>query len=318
MRASRHSFGWHILRAIRALTAAAAAGGVLVYLRYRQDIEEHEARIAAGSTLLHTPSGTIEYAEKGGGQPVLALHGAGGGYDQGMTIADLLGVGFRVVAPSRFGYLNTPIPADASVSAQADAYVCLLDRLNLKRVTVIAFSAGGPSALYFAHRYPERVDKLVLISALSTLRPVRDDGVGPSPQMLSDFGYWAMINAVPELVLDALGVPAQVRQEYSPVERERALMALRLMLPMARRNPGNDTDIAEQNRPGIEAFPLAEIRVPTLVIHAKDDTLVPFAQGEYSATHVPGAQFIAYEQGGHLVMVKDEVWSEVRAFIKQA
>jgi pimeloyl-ACP methyl ester carboxylesterase len=310
----------HVLRGSLVRVAAAALfvvslGGLFVYLRYRQDIAAHEARIAAESRLAETPCGLIEYGERGEGTPLLALHGAGGGYDQGLMMADLIGAGFRVIAPSRFGYLNAPIPADASVAAQADAYACLLDHLNLSRVTVVAFSAGGPSALDFALRYPERVDRLVLVSALSTLRPVREDGVGPSPQMLSDFGYWALVNTAPDLLLDALGVPAASRAAFTPTERERAGQVLDRMLPMARRNPGNDTDVVEQNLPTIPDFPLNEIAVPTLVIHAQDDTLVPYAQGAYSAAHIPGARLVTYETGGHLVIARDAVWTEIRAFL---
>jgi pimeloyl-ACP methyl ester carboxylesterase len=84
---------------------------------------------------------------------------------------------------------------------------------------------------------------------------------------------------------------------------------------MARRNPGNDTDVVEQNLPTIPDFPLNEIAVPTLVIHAQDDTLVPYAQGAYSAAHIPGARLVTYETGGHLVIARDAVWTEIRAFL---
>ena len=54
--------------------------------------------------------------------------GSGGGHDQGMAFAaKLANNGIRVIAMSRFGYLRTPMPADASATAQADAHVCLLD-----------------------------------------------------------------------------------------------------------------------------------------------------------------------------------------------
>jgi len=89
---------------------------------------------------------------------------AGGGYDQGLWIArDSLGEGFRIIAPSRFGYLRTPLPQDASPAAQADAYACLLDALNISKVAVMGISAGASSSMQFALRYPERTSSLVLI-----------------------------------------------------------------------------------------------------------------------------------------------------------
>jgi 2-hydroxy-6-oxonona-2,4-dienedioate hydrolase len=62
------------------------------------------------------------------------VHGSGGGHDQGMAFAgSLADQGIRVIAMSRFGYLRTPMPADASAAAQADAHVCLLDALGIRR-----------------------------------------------------------------------------------------------------------------------------------------------------------------------------------------
>ena len=92
---------------------------------------------------------------------------------------------------------------------------------------------------------------------------------------------------------------------------------LQIMLPMARRAAGNNTDVVEQNLPEIEKLPIKSITAPTLVIHAVDDTLVPFAQGQYSADHIPSAQLVRLEEGGHLAIVKDAVWDTIRAFIAQ-
>ena len=180
MPSSRRSVRPYAVRLLAVVLAAVALAGSAIYMRYRGEIARHEERIARGSKIVDTPCGRIEYGEQGEGEPILALHGAGGGYDQGLLMADMAGSDYRIVAPSRFGFLNTPLPADASVAAQADAYVCLLDYLQIERANVIAISAGGPSALQFALRHPQRVKTLILVSALSTLRPVRDAAAGPS------------------------------------------------------------------------------------------------------------------------------------------
>lgn len=83
---------------------------------------------------------------------------------QGLEIAEPLArAGLRVIAVSRFGYLRTPLPADASAAAQADAHACVLDALGIRRAAVLGVSAGGPSALQFALRHPERTAALVLL-----------------------------------------------------------------------------------------------------------------------------------------------------------
>src|SRR5574341_741576 len=87
----------------------------LVYRNYRRDIHRARARVSTGSQIVQTPCGPIEYAIAGEGPTVLVVHGAGGGFDQGLGFAQMLvDSGFRVIAMSRFGYLRTPLPTDAS------------------------------------------------------------------------------------------------------------------------------------------------------------------------------------------------------------
>lgn len=92
---------------------------------------------------------------------MLVVHGAGGGFDQGLAIgAPLAARGYRVIAMSRLGYLRTPLPAEASAAAQGDAHACLLDALGLERAAVVAASAGAPSALQLALREAEVMSEI--------------------------------------------------------------------------------------------------------------------------------------------------------------
>src|SRR5262249_50946821 len=135
-------------RAVGIFISVLGAGlSALVFFKYRRDIHRARERISAGSRIVETPCGPMEYGSVGDGAPILAVHGAGGGFDQGLEIANpLVRSGFRVIAMSRFGYLQTPLPLDASPVAQADAYVCLLDALGIQRVAVVGASAGAPSS----------------------------------------------------------------------------------------------------------------------------------------------------------------------------
>ena len=148
---------------VLAIVLLVVAAGVTIFLWF-----DHDMRVAreavAHSQMAQTSVGPIEYADAGTGTPVLSIHGAGGGFDQGLTFAaDLLGTGYRVVAPSRFGYLRSPVPADPSPGAQAEAHVALLDKLGIDRAIVIGVSAGARSAIELAVRHPERVRALLLI-----------------------------------------------------------------------------------------------------------------------------------------------------------
>ncbi|MDM0108507.1 alpha/beta hydrolase [Variovorax sp. J22R24] len=128
-----------------------AAGALCISGRFERDLKLAVARVSQGSTLVSTRCGVIEYQEAGSGIPLLAVHGSGGGHDQGMALAAALTHrGIRVITMSRFGYLRTPMPADASAAAQADAHLCLLDALGIRRHAVMGGSAGAPSALQMA------------------------------------------------------------------------------------------------------------------------------------------------------------------------
>ena len=106
--------------------------------------------------MLTTRCGPIKYQEAGTGVPLLAVHGSGGGHDQGIAFAGTLASqGTRVIAMSRFGYLRKPMPADACAAAQADAHVCLLDALGIPKAAVMGGSAGAPSALRHRRRAAE-------------------------------------------------------------------------------------------------------------------------------------------------------------------
>jgi pimeloyl-ACP methyl ester carboxylesterase len=129
---------------------------VVTYLRFRADVPLNRERLLSGSDIVTTGEfGDIEYAVQGRSLPVLLVHGAGGGYDQGLLIGEnYVGDGYRFIAPSRFGYVRSSIPENGSPAAQADAYAALLDSLGIERVAVVGFSGGGPSALQFALRHP--------------------------------------------------------------------------------------------------------------------------------------------------------------------
>lgn len=185
-----------IRRIARALLLVVLALAIVVYAAYRSDIRAARDRVLAGSSILQTKCGPIEYATLGEGRPVLVLHGTSGGWDQGITSArGLLGHGFQIIAPSRFGYLRTPFPADPSPQAEADTWACLLDALGIQRLPIITFSAGAAPTIQMALRHPDRVSAIVLIvpgagglTAEPAAAPPRFRVRGAVPVRLSDVG----------------------------------------------------------------------------------------------------------------------------------
>ncbi len=299
----------------------------LVYSNYRQEIRAARARVSSGSQIVNTPCGPIEYAVAGNGPAVLVVHGAGGGFDQALELAQpLIDRGFQVIAVSRFGYLRTPFPVDASPMAQAEAHACVLDALKLERVAVVGGSAGAPSAMQLCLRHPERCSAMVLLFPL-TYAPRAAGQAQQKPSALtqlvmkttlrSDFAFWAATKlARNTMVKTVLATPPADFKSTSVNEQERALLVLRHILPISLREKGlwNDAAIAAS----VPRYNLERFRVPTLVISAEDDLYGTFQGGRYTAEHVPGARFVGYPTGGHLLMGHwKEACSEVARFPSQ-
>jgi pimeloyl-ACP methyl ester carboxylesterase len=306
-----------LLRVTGTVTAGAAA---LAWSAYRRDITAAKKRIRAERQIIDTPHGPIEFAESGDGPAVLIIHGAGGGFDQGLDLGRTFAAGgFRIIAPSRFGYLGTPLPADASAEAQADAYLRLLDALQLEQVPVIGVSAGGPSAMQFCLRHPERCASLVLIVA-ATYAP--NGGIGKreiSPFVrrvlnaisASDFLFWtAMKVAHATLVQTILGTPLSDYRNATAEQRASVDGVLRNILPISRRAAGLSNDAVVTS--SLERYKLEEIHVPTLVISAANDLYRTYEGGLYTAEQIHHGQFIGYRTGGHLLLGHEE---EVRAHV---
>jgi len=299
----------------------------LVYANYQHDIHKARERILVGSQIAETPCGNIEYAVVGDGTPVLAVHGAGGGYDQGMDFSAVLAKnGFSVIAMSRFGYLRTPLPADASPSAQADAHACLLDALHIRRVAVIGVSAGAPSSMQFALRHPERTTALVLlVPAAYVPRPGGAPPMRTPPgteflfdtALQSDFLFWAAPRLARQTVIRALlATPPAVVENASADEQARVAQILDHILPVSPRRLGllNDASVTST----LTRYELERIAVPTLILSTADDLFGTYEGARYSAEHIPRARFIGYPSGGHLLVGHHkEVISEIAAFLKK-
>jgi len=305
--------GWLI---VIILVVTAVVFVALTYPRFQHDMHEARERLLAGSQVIQTNSGLIEYASVGDGYPVLMVHGAGGGYDQGLILGEFVGDGFRQIAISRFGYLRTPLPVNASPVAMADAYVDLLDELNISKVAVLGISRGGPSSLQFALRYPERCSALVMWSAISYTPPPESFIQKNIFNVLfqSDFVYWLITTKFESQLISIFGVPEKTQTKLTTAEKKWASEFLQSMHPISLRKAG----IYNDRKYKIHDHSLEYITVPTLVIHAEDDSLISFTQGQYTTQNIPDAQFIKLQNGGHLLMGQHEkVRSEVEEFLKQ-
>jgi len=313
---------WRRLGWVVAAVAAGAAAWVAT--AYTRDMAVARAHASLGSRVAETKCGPIEYAVRGQGPPVLVVHGAGGGFDQGLMLGESLR-GFQVIAPSRFGYLRSPSPPQPTPEAQADAYACLLDGLNVRRAAVVGVSAGGPSTMQLCLRHPERCSAMVLLVPLAwSDEPPAAERLTPAKRYLmertmgSDFGFWAATHLFRGAMVESiLGTPLADLETASAADQRRTEELLHLIEPVSRRAQGlrNDMLMAQ----ALRRYPLEKIAAPTLVASVENCGYHTYGPARYTAAHIPGAKFIGYPRGGHLWLGHQaELAAEVSAFLRSA
>jgi pimeloyl-ACP methyl ester carboxylesterase len=297
------------------VVAVLSALGVLVR-RYRRDIAAAAARLATTERgLISTRFGDIEYAERGSGEPLLISHGIFQGCDAALTFHDLV-PDRRIIAPSRFGYLGSSLPAHATPADQADAYVSLLDALGIAEVDVFGSSAGVTSALQLVLRHPERVKRLVVQSG--NLPGSSTAVVQPSwARMVNrQLPIWAIKTLSSRMMARLAGVPKGFQMSSNDAEFVKDF--IESMFPITPRVQGVDFDAFTSNA-DVNGYPLEAISVPTLIVHAKDDPLVSYAAAERASRRIPGAVLLSLESGGHLLLGQgDVVRNEVLKFLGSA
>jgi pimeloyl-ACP methyl ester carboxylesterase len=268
--------------------------------RYRRDLEAACRRLAAREHhSIQTPYGSVQYAEHGQGPPLLFSHPLVGGFDVGLGCAESwIGESFRVIAPSRFGYLGSSLPQGVLPADQADAYALLLDALGIERAAIVGYSAGGPSVIQFALRHPDRITGLILLD--SALPGKAGGPPKPVAQLLfTDPVFWALKAYAPFLFARLLGTPKGFRP--TPEQRMGILESEESFFPVGPRKQGVIFDLYVSN-PDVRGYPLEQLSVPTLIVNARDDGLSAFENAARAAQRIPGAELLAIDRGGHMLL----------------
>lgn len=278
-------------------------------MTYRRDMKRAYERVQGKSNVIASPYGDIEYSEGGVGPHVLVVHGSGGGFDQGELIAQaVLGNRFHWVAPSRFGYLQSTFKEGSTFDDQAHAYAALLDHLGIDRVSVVAVSHGGPSALLFTVLYPHRVSSLILIStgvvtvASENQNQANQQGNALATIFKYDWLYWGVTQLMRKKLMQLMGATDTVIAELTPGQQELVDRLIDEMNPVSPRSAGALFD----NKAALPGERIASIQAPTIIFHAKDDTLQRFHNAEFAAATIPDAKLVSFEKGGHLLFAVEQ------------
>ena len=228
----------------------------------------------------------------------------------------LIKEGYRVIGITLRGFGQSDKPYGKYDYDQfADDIKVVLDKLDIKDATLGGHSMGGAIALHYVAKYDSaHVSKLALFSAAAPCHTKKEDY--PYPLFTKeDINKWielnnndrpALLGAVgerfvfsPTSISPGIGAwLGGIEMQSSPYAMEQALIALR------------DEDLRGD---------LPKIKIPTLILHAKEDKIVAFALAEQMNKAIAGSQLVPFDKSGHASFIeeKDKFNAEFIKFLKQ-
>lgn len=266
----------------------------------------------------------LSYVDSGSGPVVLFIHGILGSQQQWAHLVDKLDDDHRVVLPDLFGHGDSAKPlGDYSLSAHAAAMRDLLDHLGIERVTLVGHSLGGGIAMQFFYLFPERVERLVLVSSGGLGREVnlvlRSATLPGAAQVLSVVASAPVLSRVEALGRGAskvgwkpgadMGAIWQGFSSLGDSESRRAFLAT----TKAVIDFGGQSISAHDHLEG-------SLPIPTLIVWGTKDRMIPVSHARSVQESLPDCQVELFEGAGHFPHLDDpDRFARVlRAFIADA
>lgn len=243
------------------------------------------------------------YVKRGRGPALLLLHGLGCDHTTWDPVVDALARRFTVIAPDMLGHGQSDKPrADYSVGGYANGMRDLLTVLGVDRVTVVGHSFGGGVAMQFAYQFPERTERIALVST---------GGMGPevspliravtTPGFHQAMGALTLpvvrhVGATGLRLLSRSGVPAardlgEVADIYDSFRDPRARHAIRHVVRAVVDWKGQIVTMSDR------AY--LTRAMPMCVVWGADDRVIPVSHAHHAAALAPGARVVVFPDAGH-------------------
>jgi pimeloyl-ACP methyl ester carboxylesterase/DNA-binding CsgD family transcriptional regulator len=215
---------------------------------------------------------------------------------------DFLSAGIRLVRYDERGNgLSDHDVDDLSFDRWVEDLECLVDHLGLPRFSLLGISQGGAVAVEYAARHPENVDRLVLYGAFARGWAHHESSLARRRwRALLDLveAGWGSDNPAYRQLFTTLFAPDADDEQsrwFNELQRNatRPDIAARLIRAFG------DIDVAAR---------LAQVRAPTLVMHAGDDACVSCEEGRRIASAIPGARFVMLDSRNHALLATDPAW----------
>jgi pimeloyl-ACP methyl ester carboxylesterase len=259
---------------------------------------------------IETSKGIIEYSLLGQGKPILIIVGGHTNCKETIFHKGLDPNKFCFVTPSRPGYGSTPLTdQNKTPKGAAELIIALLDELKIQQIIVIGISAGGLTALEIAANYPCRVEKLILMSALTKKWFAKTDKVykgakkifAPGAERYTWFFYRLFFRIFPRLMTKVM---FKELSKYRPVEYTKEEFGeLRDTTLKMRSYQGFANDVDQDLDQGI----LTKIVCSTLIMHSINDKPVPLPHALNAKEKIQNSKLVTFNnRWGHMLWFGQE------------
>jgi pimeloyl-ACP methyl ester carboxylesterase len=249
----------------------------------------------------------VHYVDIGTGDdpPVVFVHGLSGNWQNWLENIPFAAEGRRVVAMDLPGFGRSEMPReDISISAYARVVDRLCEQLGLGPVAVVGNSMGGFIGAELAIAFPERVERLVLLSAAG----ISSTNLYRRPTM-TVARYTAALGALTASRSKAIVSRPRLRHAVlSPVMRHPTRLPADLLWEILQGSgrPGF-VDALEALMTYDYSDRLPEIGCPTLVVWGREDMLVPVSDADEYERLIPDARKTVFDDTGHVAMLERPV-----------
>jgi pimeloyl-ACP methyl ester carboxylesterase len=196
----------------------------------------------------------------------------------------------------------------APLDTRMDDLRAVMDAAGSERAAILAFSEGGALAILFAATYPERAAALILVATTAGLASVENYPTGWRP---ADF------HRLEDSPADETSRLKLNRALLGPLADDVSFLRWYERYARLSVSPSNLAAMA-QMAAELDVRPvLPSVRVPTLVVHSRNDPILDIAHGRYLAEHIPGAKFVEFTGASHITWFSDadRLVEEVARFV---
>jgi pimeloyl-ACP methyl ester carboxylesterase/DNA-binding CsgD family transcriptional regulator len=196
---------------------------------------------------------------------------------------------------------------DPSVETWVGDLQTVVDAAGLERFALLGVSQGAAIAVAYAARYPERVSDLVLYGGFARGRRLRGQSSQEDALIAAIRAGWTDEESAYRHLFSMLFLPRGTPEQMAWYDQ------------LLRTTTSAETAVRLfRARGGIDVVDVArEVRARTLVIHARDDRLVPAAQGRLLATLIPGARFVTVDSCNHILLADEPAWDTFLAAVDE-